>query len=113
MLHCYRILFLLLIPGFTTASHAVEQYTMRTDPGTKAHYFTFTSPKGPVRFNHDMHKAEMKEESCLPCHKTKTPTKALKMSRFDERYAHAFCRGCHKEKGRGPVECHECHKATI
>jgi hypothetical protein len=32
------------------------------------------------------------------------------MTRFDERVAHHFCRGCHRDKGRGPVECHECHK---
>ncbi|MEI7817129.1 MAG: cytochrome c3 family protein, partial [Desulfuromonadales bacterium] len=65
---------------------------------------------GNVRFNHDLHQAVMKAEFCLPCHKTKTPTKAQTMTRFDQRIAHSFCKGCHREKGRGPVECHECHK---
>jgi len=87
-----------------------SEYTIRHDPATKEHYFIFESPKGNVRFNHDLHKAVMKAESCLPCHKTKTPTKAHTMTRFNQRFAHSFCKGCHQEKGSGPVECHECHK---
>lgn len=95
---------------FASISWAQNQYTILTDPTTKERYFIFKTPKGNVRFNHDKHQAEMKAESCLPCHKTSTPTKALTMTRFDERIAHYFCKGCHRERGRGPVECHECHK---
>jgi hypothetical protein len=32
------------------------------------------------------------------------------MTRFDQKVAHYFCKGCHREMGAGPVECHECHK---
>ncbi len=108
---CYRhfILFILMFFCFATPSQAEDEYTIRTDPVTKERYFIFKSPKGDVRFNHEQHQARMKAESCLPCHKTRTPTKGHTMTRFDERVAHYFCKGCHREKGRGPTECHECH----
>lgn len=105
----------LIILMFTTlylaaTSHAQGDHTMQTDPISKENYFILKSPKGYVRFNHDLHVAEMKTEICIPCHKTNTPTKANTMTRFDERIAHHFCKGCHEKRGRGPVECHECHK---
>lgn len=95
---------------FVSPSLAGDIYSVRTDPATKAQYFVFKSPRGNVRFSHELHQNRMSSESCLPCHKTKTPTKEHTMTRFDERVAHYFCRGCHREKGRGPTECHECHK---
>jgi hypothetical protein len=108
----YRLLiiFVLATLCFASPSRAEDEYKIYTDRTTKNRYFLFKSPKGNVRFNHDMHQALMKAEHCLPCHKTKTPTKEHTMSRFDQRGAHSFCKGCHKEKGLGPVECHECHK---
>lgn len=95
---------------FAYSSQAEDDYSVRIDPVTKARFLIFKSDKGDVRFNHDLHQSEMKAESCLPCHKTKTPTKKHTMTRFDQRVAHYFCKGCHRELGRGPVECHECHK---
>jgi hypothetical protein len=94
----------------TAPLHAEDDYTVSIDPATKERYFIFKASKGNVRFNHDLHQVVMKTESCIPCHKTKTPTKEHKMSRFDQRVAHSFCKGCHREKGLGPQECHECHK---
>lgn len=106
------ILSTLLLTLLCTASPSLakDDYTIRIDPDTKERYFVFKSAKGDVRFNHDLHQAVMKRESCLPCHKSKKPTKEHIMSRFDERVAHYFCKGCHREKGSGPVECHQCHK---
>ena len=104
------IVLVLVTLCFASISRAEEEYKIYKDPVTKDRYFIFKSDKGPIRFNHDLHQAVMKADSCLPCHKTKTPTKAHTMTRFDQRYAHAFCKGCHKEKSLGPVECHECHK---
>lgn len=104
------IVYTLVTLCFASTLLAKDEYTIRTDPVTKERYFIFTSSKGHVRFNHDLHKAVMKAESCLPCHKSKTPTREHTMTRFDQRVAHYFCKGCHREKGLGPVECHECHK---
>lgn len=110
-MQCLQYLLIILVTFcFASSSRAENGYSMRIDPATKDRYFTFTSSKGNVRFNHDMHQTVMKAESCIPCHKTKTPTKALTMIKFDQRYAHAFCRGCHRETDRGPLECHQCHK---
>jgi hypothetical protein len=103
------ILFLLTL-SYASPVRAGDDYDIRTDPVSKDRYFVFKSSKGDVRFNHNLHQARMHAESCLPCHKTKTPTKAHSMTRFEQRYAHAFCKGCHREMGAGPVECHECHK---
>lgn len=111
MFHRYYLVPLILT-CFASTSLANDEFTIRTDPATKERYFIFTSSKGDVRFNHDMHQAIMKTESCLPCHKTNTPTKEHMLSRFDAKVAHYFCKGCHREKGRGPTECHQCHKES-
>lgn len=95
---------------FASPSRAEDDYAFRTDRATKNHYFIFKSSRGDVRFNHDMHQDVMEPKSCLPCHKTESPTKGHTMTRFDQRYAHAFCKGCHTDNNRGPVKCHECHK---
>lgn len=97
---------------FASPSKAQDEYTTHTDPVTKARYFIFTTPKGNVRFNHDLHRAKMKAEFCLPCHKAGTPVKGHTMTRFDQQFAHSFCKGCHRKNDGGPVECHECHKAN-
>lgn len=110
MQYRHYLILTLAILCFASPSPAENEYAIRTDPATKERYFIFTSSKGYVRFDHDLHQAVMKAESCFPCHKTRTPTKAHTMTRFNQRVAHSFCRGCHREKGRGPVECHECHK---
>lgn len=108
----YRLgtILILVMVSLASPSPAEEEYTVHVDPVTKERYFIFTSSKGNIRFNHGRHQIIMKAESCLPCHKTPTPTKEHTMSRINQQTAHAFCRGCHRDKGRGPVECHECHK---
>lgn len=109
----YRICYLLLLfTLFTAQSGSANTYTTKIDPKTKELSFYFKSAKGTVRFNHDLHKAKMEADACLPCHKTNTPTKDHTMTRLDQRAAHSFCKGCHREKGRGPVECHECHRGN-
>lgn len=108
----YRHCIILALTLFCCASstRAEDDYSVRVDPVTKARFLIFKSDKGDVRFNHDLHQSMMKSESCIPCHRTETPTRQRTMTRFDQRIAHYFCKGCHREKGRGPVECHECHK---
>lgn len=106
----FHIILILVTLSFASFSWAENEYGIRTDPDTKDRYFIFEASKGNIRFNHTAHQAVMKAESCIPCHKTKTPTRAHTMTRFDQRIAHYFCKGCHRERGAGPVECHECHK---
>src|SRR5664279_271543 len=104
MQYRYGIILILAILFFPSPSRSEAEYTVRIDRVTKDKYFIFEADKGEVRFNHTRHQAVMKAESCIPCHKTKTPTKAHTMTRFDQRAAHYFCKGCHREIGRGPVE---------
>jgi hypothetical protein len=104
------IFLILVIICFASHSPAGNEYTVRVDPVTKERYFVFPSSKGNIRFNHERHKSRMETASCLPCHKTPTPTKEHTMTRFAQHSAHSFCRGCHRKNGLGPVECHECHK---
>lgn len=107
MLRICIVLILLLNAAICAAN---QEKTIIYDRKLNAKIFIFKADRGDVRFNHDLHVAQMKQESCIPCHNTDTPTKENKMSRFDQRLAHYFCKGCHREKGRGPTECHECHK---
>lgn len=103
------IFLVLAIMCCASPSPAENEYSVRIDPVTKERYFVFIASKGNIRFNHERHKTRMKAESCLPCHKTPTPTKEHTLTRFEQHSAHSFCRGCHRKNGRGPVECHECH----
>jgi hypothetical protein len=112
-MHYRQLIIFVLVPFFfASPSKAEEEYKIYTDPATQDRYFTFMSSKGNVRFNHGRHQTRMKAENCLPCHRTETPTKEHTMTRFDKRGAHSFCKGCHRLRGRGPVECHECHKES-
>lgn len=77
---------------------------------TRKNIITFPNDKGEVIFDHLKHSNHFKEDDCILCHRTSKPTKANVLTRFDNhRIAHYFCKGCHRETGRGPTECHECH----
>jgi hypothetical protein len=111
----FRILILALIPVLLVASPILAKenaYTKIIDPKTKSTIFVFKTEKGDVHFNHDKHQQKMKDESCIPCHKTTTPTSESTLTKLDQRKAHYFCKGCHHKLGVGPTECHECHKST-
>ena len=57
---------------------------------------------GKVTFNHKVHSEAF---DCALCHGEGEPG-ALDMGKDA---AHAACKGCHQEKGAGPVKCSECH----
>lgn len=99
---------LLLSAGASSANSAKRMHS----PASKdlPETIIFSASKGDVSFNHPLHLEAMKAEGCVPCHQTKTPKKGDIKTRFDERIAHYFCRGCHRDKGQGPTECHQCHK---
>ena len=59
--------------------------------------------QGNVTFKHDTHTAQ----KCDVCHGAGTP-KAL--GKLGKEKAHALCQACHKEQGKGPTKCGECHK---
>jgi hypothetical protein len=104
---------ILFLCGIFSANFAYAQqndFTRSYDRVTKTTTFIFRTEKGDVYFNHDKHQKRMKEDSCTACHKTDIPTKENTLSKLDPRKAHYFCKGCHKAKGRGPTECHECHR---
>jgi len=70
----------------------------------------FPNDKGEVVFNHAIHSHKFKEDDCILCHRTNKPTKDKILTRFDNhKIAHYFCKGCHREVGSGPTECHQCH----
>jgi len=70
----------------------------------------FPNDKGEVVFNHAIHSQKFKEDDCILCHRTNKPTKDKILTRFDNhKIAHYFCKGCHREVGSGPTECHQCH----
>lgn len=70
----------------------------------------FPSAKGEVIFSHTKHLKSLKEHECIRCHRIENPTLKNIQSRFeDHRIAHSFCKGCHRDLGKGPTECHQCH----
>jgi hypothetical protein len=103
------IIFIVIIT-FTSAYAGKNNYSVIYDRKTNSKVFVFKTDRGDVYFNHNLHQDNMKAESCLPCHKSETPTKETTMTRLDERKAHYFCKGCHHRLGKGPIDCHQCHK---
>jgi len=70
----------------------------------------FPSGKGEVIFSHSVHMKSLNEQECIRCHRIEHPNLKNIQSRFeDHRIAHSFCKGCHREQGKGPSECHQCH----
>jgi len=70
----------------------------------------FPSAKGEVVFSHRKHLRSLNQNQCIRCHRIENPTLEQIQSRFENhRVAHSFCKGCHREMGKGPTECHECH----
>ncbi|SNB44943.1 cytochrome c3 family protein [Geobacter sp. DSM 9736] len=72
--------------------------------------FVFKASRGDIAFNHTAHQKWLAPQGCRPCHKTEKPSLYKPEKSFDPVIAHYFCKGCHREKGRGPMECHQCHK---
>jgi hypothetical protein len=69
-----------------------------------ADVMTFPAKNGEVQFNHKQHKEAVK--NCKTCH-TQKPGK---IEGFGKDVAHKMCIECHKEKGKGPTTCKDCHK---
>ena len=78
--------------------------------------------KAPVTLSHDKHgdefgcqachhsaEGDIKPQSCFNCH-GKDPNAPDPASGKKDNPFHITCKGCHKEKGMGPVKCGECHK---
>jgi len=98
-----QIMSLILISAFTI--NAEDSMYIKSTKGK----FILPASKGDVVFDHEMHKKRMESEGCIPCHKSNNNFPESIHTRFDERIAHYFCKGCHREKGVGPIECHQCH----
>ena len=62
---------------------------------------TFEARPGNVLFPHKLHAAR----GCKACH----PAAPAKLG-LDKDKAHALCKGCHEEQGKGPSKCDGCHK---
>lgn len=59
--------------------------------------------RGSVSFPHKQHQQMLKD--CIKCHE-RGPGKIAELGRD---WAHATCKGCHTQLGRGPVACNDCH----
>ena len=62
--------------------------------------------KGKVTLPHRVHG---KSFGCAACHGEKKPG-ALELGKAK---AHTLCKGCHKEKGKGPIKCSGCHEKKV
>jgi hypothetical protein len=103
---------LCLVAGALAAPSDI--FTRRINPAKDQ--LIFPNAKGEVIFSHSKHLKSLKKDECILCHRIENPTLESIQTRFDNhRVAHTFCKGCHRELGMGPTECHQCHnyKKTI
>jgi predicted CXXCH cytochrome family protein len=86
-------------------SEATDQPSSIGTPGTDSGPETvvFEAKNGNVTFPHQAHG---EREDCTSCHE-QTPPEKLELT---QESAHKLCRGCHEERGAGPVKCLDCHK---
>jgi len=85
-----------------------EIFTRKIKPAKNL--LVFPNKKGEVIFSHLKHLESLKEDQCILCHRIENPTLESIQSRFENhRVAHSFCKGCHRDLGKGPTECHQCH----
>jgi hypothetical protein len=94
----------------TSSQICAETTLLERKVPVQKNIIVFPNDKGEVVFNHAIHSKKFKEDDCILCHRTNKPTHEKILTRFDNhRIAHYFCKGCHREVGSGPTECHECH----
>ncbi|KAB0670570.1 cytochrome c3 family protein [Oryzomonas sagensis] len=111
MVKCRLLSFALVVcPLWAVSVHADEARPKSQAQARIGKKVVYPASRGDVVFDHDMHVDELKGESCAPCHRKDGPMGKDTLARFDSRIAHYFCKGCHRERGRGPTECHGCHK---
>lgn len=61
----------------------------------------------PVTFPHQAHEAAL-QGKCADCHSSAAGGGAVKMASMAD--FHKQCLTCHKEGGKGPTACKDCHK---
>jgi len=111
MMKCRLVsVILFMVAAFSASVHAEESQDGPRSQVRIGKTITYPASHGDVVFDHDMHVDELKGESCAPCHRANSPMGKETLARLDARRAHYFCKGCHRERGRGPTECHGCHK---
>jgi hypothetical protein len=95
------------LAGIALADSA-DIFTRKIHPAKNL--LVFPSAKGEVIFSHSKHLKSLNKEECIRCHRVENPTLESIQSRFENhRVAHNFCKGCHRDLGKGPTECHQCH----
>ena len=106
----YLAITALLIISFAVHTQAApaDIFTRKINPAKDL--LVFPNAKGEVIFSHLKHLKSLKQDECIRCHRVENPTLESIQSRFDNhRVAHSFCKGCHRDLGKGPTECHQCH----
>lgn len=103
---CSAVVILMAVANSPAGSSDVISRRIRPSKDT----LVFPNSKGEVVFSHSQHLSSLNNDGCLNCHRTDNPTLENIQSRFENhRVAHSFCKGCHRELGKGPTECHQCH----
>ena len=99
---------LIMIPVGSSQAAPADIFTRSIHPAQNL--LIFPNKKGEVIFSHSIHLESLNGDQCILCHRIKNPTLESIQSRFENhRVAHSFCKGCHRDLGKGPTECHQCH----
>jgi hypothetical protein len=125
--------------AFLAATIFSSAFTVEAHEKHESHTIDYLqNTKPPVKFPHKMHSAKdgnniacnvchhkLKEgndpRACKKCHVKGAITKVDEGDApdpcFNEKCTknifHERCKGCHKEKGKGPTKCKECHVKVV
>lgn len=90
-------------PGEPAQPQTGQPSAMETPGDTGPETVVLEAKFGNITFPHRGH---AEREGCAACHEQTPPQKI----ELEQESAHKLCRGCHQERGAGPVKCTECHK---
>lgn len=96
--------------GLPSLSKAADPSTGEVTPPEKVTIKTIQAKKPPVVYPHAQHlqNQKFKDLGCKYCHKKEEGGGEVNMTTAVE--FHKKCKTCHKEEGKGPTKCTECHK---
>jgi predicted CXXCH cytochrome family protein len=69
----------------------------------------FPALNGTIAFTHRSHYQVYVPRGCRACHEHEGIVRPAVTRAYGKEGGHAFCVGCHEQRGAGPVRCSQCH----
>jgi len=96
------------IAGDPPADVTIDQVANKK-PGVTFSHSTHAESIDCLKCHHKAASKDAVEKGCFECHGKDAAATDPTSSKKDNPF-HALCKECHKEQGKGPTKCADCHK---